>query len=218
MSEPAVARSASLREQQAELTRELIMRALVERLERGELAEISVPDIAAAAGVSVRTVYRYYPTREQLLQAGAEWVGDRVIGRPLPETVDDLLDVAQTARHFDEHPQLVRALVATGAGRQLRSVRRARRREAVANVVRAVSRNLPPSEQRRAAAVIGCLDTLGTWQALRDEYGLDAEESGLALEWALRTLLDDVRRRNDEARRQRREEAGDDGRRRRSGE
>jgi AcrR family transcriptional regulator len=190
--------SRSLRAQQAELTRELILRALVERLEQDELAEITVPDIAAAAGVSLRTVYRYFPTREQLLEAGADWIGE-ILGRPAPRTVDELLEVAETTRHFKDHPRLFRALGATEAGREFRSVRRARWTEAIATVVREVTDNLPEDEQRRAAAVIGYINSLRGWLALHEEFGLESDETGIALEWAVRTLVDDLRRRNEAA-------------------
>jgi AcrR family transcriptional regulator len=190
--------SRSLRAQQAELTRELILRALIERLERDELAEVTVPDVAAAAGVSLRTVYRYFPTREKLLEAGADWIGE-MLGRPAPSTVDELLEVAESTRHFKDHPRLLRALGTTEAGREFRSVRRARWTKAVATVVGEVTGNLPEDEQRRAAAVIGYVDSLRGWLALHEDFGLESEETGLALEWAVRTLVEDLRRRNEAA-------------------
>lgn len=198
MADATKTESRSLRAQQAELTRELILRALVERLEQDDLAEITVPEIAAAAGVSLRTVYRYFPTREQLLEAGADWIGE-MLGRPTPTTVEELLEVAETTKRFKDHPRLFRALGATEAGREFRSVRRVRWTEAVAAVVRDVTDNLPGDEQRRAAAVIGYVNSLRGWLALHDDFGLEADETGIALEWAVRTLVDDLRRRNEAA-------------------
>jgi AcrR family transcriptional regulator len=191
----------SLREQQAHLTRELILGAVVERLEQDAPAAISVPEIAAAAGVSLRTVYRYFPTREQLLQAAADWINEHVLGGlPFPEKLDDLIEhAAEFPRRFDEHPRLVRAMVATEAGRTVRSVRRAPRLEAVGNVLREVTGNLPPDEARRAAAVFGYLENMQAWLALREDAGLTGEEIGRALAWAVRALIEDLRRRNDAA-------------------
>src|SRR5579859_7550827 len=61
------ARRSGLRDKHHELTRELIMRAVVEHLEREGFAEMTVPEVARAAGVSLRTVYRHFPTRDDLL-------------------------------------------------------------------------------------------------------------------------------------------------------
>src|ERR687892_439738 len=85
-------RARPLREQQAELTRELILKAVAERLELDDPGEISVPEIAAASGVSLRTVYRYFPTRDELLTAAAEWINERVFGgMPYVDTLDGLV-------------------------------------------------------------------------------------------------------------------------------
>lgn len=37
------------------------------------------------------------------------------------------------------------------------------------------------------------------WVTMRDEAGLEGREVGKALEWAMRTLIDDLRRRNEVA-------------------
>jgi len=41
--------------------------------------------VAAASGVSLRTVYRYYATRDQLLEAAARWIGEELFGHPYPQ-------------------------------------------------------------------------------------------------------------------------------------
>ena len=40
-------------------------------------AKTSVGDVAAAAGLSRRTIYRYFPTRDELLAAYVQWGIDR---------------------------------------------------------------------------------------------------------------------------------------------
>lgn len=59
--------SISLREQHALATRERILGAVADLLERNQPEELTVPAVAEASGVSLRTIYRYYPTREGLL-------------------------------------------------------------------------------------------------------------------------------------------------------
>jgi AcrR family transcriptional regulator len=191
----------NLRDAHQQLTRELIMRSVVERLERGDAPEITVPDIAKAAGVSVRTVYRRFPTRNELIAAASEWVVAHYWGdRSLPEDVDQLAaHFARQAKAFDHHPNLMRALAISRAGKQVTSVRRAQRLEKQNLALRKVTGNLPAAEQRRAEAVFGYLSNLLAWLTMRDENGFSGEESGAAVSWAIQVLIDDLCQRNQTA-------------------
>ncbi|MET0459499.1 MAG: TetR/AcrR family transcriptional regulator, partial [Ilumatobacteraceae bacterium] len=54
------------RKEHAEATRLGILGALVDLIVEEGPGTISVPQVAARAGVSVRTVYHYFPTKEAL--------------------------------------------------------------------------------------------------------------------------------------------------------
>ena len=68
----------SLRASQAAATRRRIVDGLLALLAEDHPATLSVPAVARRAGVSVATVYRYFPTKEALLDAGSE-VTDQLI-------------------------------------------------------------------------------------------------------------------------------------------
>ena len=68
----------SLRTAQAAATRRRIVDGLLAVLTEDHPATLSVPAVARRAGVSVATVYRYFPTKEALLDAGSE-VADQLI-------------------------------------------------------------------------------------------------------------------------------------------
>ena len=184
----------SLRDQHVDLTRDLIMRAF-QRLLQNDLPDaITYPQVAEAAGVSLRTVYRYFPTRVDLLKSAAAWLAEFTDGVEWrdPRTVDDLARVVpEMGRIFDEHTNVFRAL----AGDELQD----QRREAVAAAVADVSGNLPADEARRAEAVLGYIRSGRAWLVLHDHYGLDGDAIVSALDWAATTLLEDVRRRNEAA-------------------
>jgi AcrR family transcriptional regulator len=55
---------ASFREQKKAATREALRRAAVTLIVQRGLTEVTVEDIAAAAGVSTRTFFNYFPTKE----------------------------------------------------------------------------------------------------------------------------------------------------------
>lgn len=61
-----------LRHKRAEVSRQAIRDAVAELLLTEHPANLSIPAVAKLAGVSVRTVYRYFPTKQDLLDDVAE--------------------------------------------------------------------------------------------------------------------------------------------------
>lgn len=191
-------RTESLRDRQARLTRELILRAVADALQTEPVAEVSIPAVAEAAGVSLRTVYRYFPTRDELLTAAADWINETFLdGDPY---VDDLAELATGYRRgcerFAEHPGLVGAMAFTGAGRSVRSKRRAKR---IANLRRAIDRavpNLPAVERSRGLAALATLYSMESWLMMREDCGLSDAEATAAGAEGLESLIDDLRRRD----------------------
>jgi AcrR family transcriptional regulator len=190
-----------LRARHHELTRELIMRAVIGQLERDGFAELTIPEVARSAGVSLRTVYRHYPTRDHLLAGASEWIAANYFAiRGLPDRLDALIgQLVANATTWDEHPELVRAMALTRVGNAVRSVRRVHRLEAMRTALREVTGNLTEAERRQAEGVFGHLNNMLAWVTMRDEAGMTGEEIGEALRWAMQTLAGDLRRRNDAA-------------------
>jgi AcrR family transcriptional regulator len=187
-------RRGSLRDQQVDLTRDLIMRAFQGLLQNDHPDAITFPQVAEAAGVSLRTVYRYFPTRADLLQSAAAWFGEMVEGARWddPATVRDLAGaIPHMGRLFDEHTNVFRALAEVELERP--------RREAVAAAVAEVATDLPEAEVRRVEAILGCIRSGHSWLVLHDHYGLTGDDIVATLDWAATALLEDVRRRNDAA-------------------
>jgi AcrR family transcriptional regulator len=186
----------SLREQHAEATRERILSAVADLLERGEADDLTMPDVAKASGISLRTVYRYYPTRDELLEAAGRWIGDELLRHPYPETLDEVAELFRVGcRDFDEHPGLVRALALSQLGQSVRGYRRRERLQAIGAALRGELGDLPEPELRRAEAVLAYLHNMLAYTALRDESGLSGDEIGEALGWAIETLVKDLRER-----------------------
>src|SRR4051794_3253720 len=54
------------------------------------MSEVTVEEVATEAGVALRTLYRYFPTKEDIFTAyprrGAQALGDRIRARPAGET------------------------------------------------------------------------------------------------------------------------------------
>jgi len=64
-------KAAPLRERQRELTRNAILDAYLELAHVDGASAISIPAVARTAGVSPRTIYRYFPTKGELATAAA---------------------------------------------------------------------------------------------------------------------------------------------------
>jgi AcrR family transcriptional regulator len=183
-------------------TRERILAAVADLLEEDDAAEVTVPAVAEASGVSLRTIYRYYPTREELLEAVGRWIGDELLKHPYPRELDEVADLYQEgARDFDERPGLVRALALSQLGRHVRGYRRRERLEAIGRTLRAELTELSEPELQRAEAVLSYLHNVLAYTTLREENGFSGEEIGEAIGWAIRTLIADLRKRNGNLRR-----------------
>jgi TetR/AcrR family transcriptional regulator, cholesterol catabolism regulator len=185
----------SLREQQAETARRQILNAVTALLEQSSVDALTMPRVADLSGVSLRTLYRYYPTREQLLEAAGRWIGSELLGQGYPQSLDEVADSFEDGcRQFDRHPGLVRALALSELGRGVRGYRRGERLDAIGNALHKEVGDLPEEELRRAGAVLAYLHNMLAYTTLRDEQGLQGKEIGKALGWAIRTLVDDLRR------------------------
>jgi AcrR family transcriptional regulator len=186
----------SLRQRHADLTRELILRTVAEMLEEGTASDLSVPEVARRSGVSLRTVYRHFPTREELLAAAGEWIGVNILRAKIPEAIAEVPQVyAENAALWDEHPNLVEAMALTRGANSARSIRRQERLEKLREALREVTDGLPEAEARQAFAVFAYLNNMLAWVTMREDAGLDGKQVGAAVAWAMRVLIDDLRRR-----------------------
>lgn len=183
--------SSPLRAEQAAATRERIVDAAAELLQGGDAGAVSMQDVADRAGVSVRTVYRAFPTKEDLIDGVLAAIRARfesIAGTP-PASEEELRrSVPGAVRSVYELEPLYRALFATPAGRQ------AHRRSAgehTAHVAAAFAdelRDLPPGQRRLIASVLHLVTSSSSVLFLKDYAGLDAEESAAAVGWALAAL------------------------------
>jgi AcrR family transcriptional regulator len=181
---------ATLRERQAELVRTSVLDAVVAQLEQRPLDDVAMADVAAAAGVSLRTLYRYFPDRAALLHAAGEHLY-RTLG--VVETIAGPDDVARSfldaARRLAARPELARALVQTSAGRTARSAARVQRLEAIRGALAPLTRDLDADTARRATAVLAHLCSAASWVAVSDESGLSDDDAQQAVAWAIDALV-----------------------------
>jgi AcrR family transcriptional regulator len=196
--------SPNLRDEYAEMTRKRIVAAFVETLEDETADEISMAAIAKRAGVAERTIYRHFKTRAELFAAAGEWIEDNVFGYVPFSSPDELPGIfRKLCKSFDHHPHLARAIAMTRVGRRVRADFRRhlvdQHRKAMAPLVT----HLSPKEVRQAEALAAYLNNVLAWSALREDFDMSSTEIADAIDWALTTLLKDVRQRDAAAARRR---------------
>ena len=186
-----------LRAEQMEQTRLRILRAFTDVLADPTAEDVTIPLVARRARVSLRTVYRYFATREALFDAWAEWVDQnlQIHLHSYPEQADRLPEfVLELYRSYDESEPVVKAMLNSKAARTVRERTRRRRQRAFERAMSELTDELEPNERLRALAVVYLLVSAPAWQAMHDQWRLDGEEAGKAAAWAVRVLINELRR------------------------
>lgn len=183
-----------LREEYAALTRQRIIDCFIALIEETDDVTVSTSAVAKKADVSLRTVYRYFPSRDDLLHATGEWLNSEVFGLVSGTSEQELVQgFRMAAEKFDSRPNLARILALTRIGRSMRMPFRnelaSRRRAALWRD----APDVPPAARLRAEAVVACLDNVLSWLTLKEEFGMDGRDAGAVVSWAIELVLRETR-------------------------
>lgn len=166
------------------------MEAAIELLRSEELEAITIAAVAERAGVTERTIYRHFATREELL--AAMWPRlQKLTGSPgFPSTaVAAAVQPTKLFPRFDDHAGAVRASIYSRAGREIRAAVNAERQAAVRACVRDAYPDLQEPDFTRVCAVMQLLNSAYAWAVMRDNWGLTGVEAGQASAEAVADLL-----------------------------
>lgn len=183
-----------LRDEKARETREAILGALYRLMNTtGVPDEISMDAIAGEAGVQRRTVFRHFPTKDDLLTAFWPWLNALIGASIAPRDVHDIVGGPLEAfPRFDAHEAAIRASLHSRTGRDMRAGMVAGRRLHFAAALASRLSTLSPAEARRVEALAHLLYSASAWEVLRDYGGLTGAQAGEAASWALETILSAV--------------------------
>lgn len=187
-----------LREAQASQTRTLILDAYATLLASSSGGEVPVRRLAAEAGVSERTVYRYFPDREALVEGLWDLLSERSGTDAIEEAMTSAWDICRAIPRvfssFDADPEVTKAglLLDPDPAHDLPSQRQrsARFRELLA----ATFPELAADDLDRLGAIVRTFTTSMTWLRMREQFGLPGAESGALLGWAAECVLREVER------------------------
>jgi AcrR family transcriptional regulator len=183
-----------LREKQAEELRIAVLEAVIGKLESEAPDDVSMADIADSAGISLRTLYRYFPDRASLLHSAGEHLYTS-LGVPvdIAKPEDIARSFTEAAQRLASRPRLTRALVRTGAGQVARSTMRKQRVQAIRAALKPATAGLDTEIVRRATALITHLCSATSWVNIADESGLSDADAQAAVRWGIDALIGALR-------------------------
>src|SRR5690349_9058407 len=99
--------SRSLRERQAQQVRQAVLDAVIGELASKAADDVAMADVAESAGISLRTLYRYFPDRASLLRdAGEHLYGSLGVPVDIAGPDDIAASFRQAAQRLSARPEL----------------------------------------------------------------------------------------------------------------
>ena len=180
-----------LREEQAAATRARIVEVAAERFVPWA-TELPFEEVAAAVPVSARTVYRHFPTQRDLLMAVGAYLEEHSGWHTDEVTSDNIAAMtrgmfAYLGSRLDTQTQRTDAVEST------MKEMRGRRRMAVERSIGPLTEGMDPERACGVMAVFAGMTRLPFLQGMHDHWGLDGDQAGRAVEWAMNVLLEELR-------------------------
>jgi AcrR family transcriptional regulator len=152
--------------------------------------DISYPDLAEAANVSERTIYRRFPTRSHLLEALARWVESEHL--PLPDfrsAAEFRAAVRARFRACDAAPAFAFVAARGGALSPTGDDPAAPLTDAIVAMIERAAPTLNRRDARRAAASLRYFASSMFWARMRTGFDMSADETFAVFDLALRRVL-----------------------------
>lgn len=168
----------SLAERRSALTEDAILDAALDILVRGSVSTLTVRSVAEAAGISERTVFRYFQTRDAFLDAIAAAAQRRMDAPPAPASIEELASYPRRLyQRFEAEAALTRAALHSEIFDRIRRTAARGRWDAVLELIEAHAPQAPARERRIAAANIRYFLSATAWHYHRVYFGFDLEDT-----------------------------------------
>jgi len=182
-----------LRKEKAEVTRERILDGLVKVMARNGISEISIPLVAREAQVSIPSVYRYFPTKRDLIGALDDYAQRKgaftTMDLPKAETPEDLARIIPIGfKRREAIESTLSAAMNSGLGYAMRRPEFVERSKFLTNALEPAARDLSKKEKQWLTDIVLVLSSFAAVRAFKDYLGLDTDEAGKRVAWAIRVL------------------------------
>jgi AcrR family transcriptional regulator len=193
-------RIASLSERLSDHTRDSILAAALSVLEEASFGELTVRAVASRARMSERTVFRYFASRDDLLDAVADEVSRALNTPPVPASLNELLAYpASLYQQFESRAALTKAALHTELFHRMRNTQAQRRWAAVCALIDKEFPRRTARERTIAAANIRYYLSASTWHYYRFYFSFGLEETIACARSAIQQTLVGLRRKGSDS-------------------
>jgi AcrR family transcriptional regulator len=183
----------SLSSRRNDLSKRVILDAAVELLETSGVADLTARAIAKHANIAERTMFRYFATRDELLDAIADEVRSRLPLPPPPRTADELRAMPRRLYEgLEANQRLVLAGMHSAIVERMRDSAARTRWPAVAKLVDELAPRRRAQDRKIAAMNIAYYLNATSWRYHRFYFHLSLEDSIACAERAIELALADI--------------------------
>jgi AcrR family transcriptional regulator len=171
-------------------TERLILECALAVLQDDSFNGLTVRAVAKRGGMSERTIFRYFATREELLDAVAREF-TRLLNMPgPPQTLEELLAMPRRLYSgFEPHAKLIAAVFHTEIFPRMKAGAAQQRWVAIGRLFDREFKKASPQARRIAAANIRYFLSGATWHYYRFVFRFSLEETIACAETAIRQTL-----------------------------
>ncbi len=182
--------SSRLRQEQMNRTREQILEGLVRTMAHG-IAELSIPTVAREAGVSVPTVYRYFRTKRDLIEALGSYLVQKIgFGQVQPPHSPEELAtmVKKLFVSYEGLDETLRAAAVSEFAYEARKEALPARLKIIEEALAPVRAKFNEMDWIRLRNIVLVLSSTATVRAFKDYLDLSGEEAADTVTWAMLRL------------------------------
>ncbi len=171
-------------------TYDLILEGLIRTMARG-VVTWSIPDVAREAGVSVPTVYRYFRTKKELVQALSIYVLRKagLASIELPHSPEDLVALARAMYIRSEGmSDAFRMASVSELAQEMRKEGMPARLKVIEDALAPVLTSFNEQDRQRLVRIVLLLTSSAMIRAFNDYLDLTGVEAADTVAWAILTL------------------------------
>jgi len=179
----------------ADQTQRLILESAIAVLKDDAFNGLTVRAVAKRAGIAERTIFRYFASRDEFLDAIGREITRILQMPPAPKTIDELLQMPRRLYEaFEPHADVIRAVFHSEVFPRMQAGEAKHRWVAIGKLLDREFPKAPASARKIAAANMRYFLSGNTWQYYRTIFRFDLDETIACAEMAIRQAIDELQR------------------------
>ena len=168
----------TLQAKKSTFTKNLILAAATELAEKLDMNDLSFKKVSEHAGISERTMFRYFSTRDDFLDAFATELHGQLQLPSIPSTTEGLSDyVVRLYKSLDTQPRRVHLLLDAQLLPRIVNTTSKMRFEELIALLKQQYPHHDDSVIKRTAANLRYVMSASSWRYYREMFGFDLPES-----------------------------------------